>query len=477
MSTLSGTLPSPVVYDYYVRPLAGNSVLSVSEVPGISEPSGLVLADVDGDGDNDLVVGEDANAQLKVYLNDGSGNFSYLTQVSIGGRPWALRAGDFNADGNVDLVVSAAWYASKVFVLRGDGTGAFVLSATLNTTYDAHPLALADVDGDGDQDILAGSWNSTNPGVVQTFRNDGGFAFQAVASATTVSNVWSLATGDLDGDGDADLIAGDGNGSAVEVFVNNGQGTFAWSNAYAVPGLSVVTGDMDGDGDVDVTAVGRLGAGNVSVLRNGGNGQLTVHASATAGMELHTSSLVDTDADGDLDLIASETNLSGGRIVVYSNQGDGSLGVAESTQIANSPLSDFVAIGDTDGDGSVDLVYGNGTSNRVLIISTNPRIGLVAYYPLNGNGNDSSTSAIHASVNGPSPTTTDGCRVGQDDPNVHRRSAPPRRQRQQRWSGVRHPGNGQRQLRVHGGRQLYPSVLARACQRRTVASLDRRDPE
>jgi hypothetical protein len=158
----------------------------------------LVLADVDSDGDLDLLVGNQSS-QNQLFLNDGTGTFRDATAAqmpAIADDTRGLAVGDVDGDGDADLVVGNLGQSR---LLLNDGAGTFVdTTATcfpagaLSTTY----VALRDLDGDGDLDVIGGSW---------LLRNDGNGRFTDVTAAMGLTGFVRFAE-DLDGDGDVDLI-------------------------------------------------------------------------------------------------------------------------------------------------------------------------------------------------------------------------------------------------------------------------------
>ena len=118
-------------------------------------PSGPVLtADVDGDGQPDLV--STNRSVVTVHPNPGDGTFRVSATYPSGMGPWGVAAGDFDADGNVDIVTSN-YDGDSVSVLRGKGDGTFGAPAyyPFVNNYDPYDIEIADYDQDGDNDVAA----------------------------------------------------------------------------------------------------------------------------------------------------------------------------------------------------------------------------------------------------------------------------------------------------------------------------------
>lgn len=211
----------------------------------------VVLADVDGDRDLDAVLGS-RGAQLRLYLNDGSGTFSDLTATRLPVATTvtvALAAVDVDGDGDRDLVLANHAERSRLYL--NDGTGRFTdRTATHMPSLQAptEGLAVADLDGDGDPDLVL-----ANYGPAWLFRNDGTGRFGDVTAGrlpATNSAAYDAIAVDLDGDGDRDLQIG------TRLFHNNGAATFTDVTAQRLPPFDLpsaqVAGDVDGDGDQDL---------------------------------------------------------------------------------------------------------------------------------------------------------------------------------------------------------------------------------
>jgi hypothetical protein len=238
--------------------------------PSDSETHALAMGDVDGDGDLDLAVGNAGlgNGQNMVYLNHGDATFPTLPHAFGTGsdNTITMALGDVDGDGDLDLAVGNAYQQNAVYLNDGDGT--FPISHTFGTDLSDTPaVALGDVNGDGSLDLAVGNWGEQN--VVHI--NDGvGNPFDTISHTfgTGADRTGNLALGDVDGDGNLDLIVGNSNQQNV-VYLNDGDGTFDSISRTFSPNTdspsALVMGDVDGDGDLDL-AVGNQGEKNVIYL-------------------------------------------------------------------------------------------------------------------------------------------------------------------------------------------------------------------
>ncbi|MGY8656245.1 MAG: FG-GAP-like repeat-containing protein, partial [Verrucomicrobiia bacterium] len=333
--------------------------------------SAIALGDLDGDGDLDLVEGNSGQHSInRVSLNLGAvvgvPAFESSDLSGDGAATASLALGDVDGDGDLDVVVGNSAFQRNRLHLNNGTTAPFAGVAGADASNDAddtRALALADFDGDGDLDLIAG-----NLGANRMYLNDGSeLPFQAGGLAIGVFHraTVSLAAADMDGDGDLDLVEGN-LGQANRLFLNNGGpnpffgvvGSDISSEANLT--YTVALGDVDGDGDVDM-AEGNLFAVNRLYLNNGGRApfqgvfavDLTVDSDSTG-----TLALGDLDGDGDLDLIEGN---SGAQNRLYLNGGEAnpfasSVGVPLTGE---ENLTRSLQLGDLDGDGDPDVVEGN----------------------------------------------------------------------------------------------------------------------
>jgi hypothetical protein len=125
-------------------------------------PWSLAVADVDADGDLDVLTGNSEGKSASVRLNNGRGGFSGGSEVAVGQAPWSVTMGDINGDGFPDLLTTNG-YDNTVTVSLNDGQGAFNSGAVLPVTINPWASAVGDVDGDGDLDLLTCSHGFNTP--------------------------------------------------------------------------------------------------------------------------------------------------------------------------------------------------------------------------------------------------------------------------------------------------------------------------
>ena len=327
----------------------------------------VALVDVDGDGDLDLIStasGPSNDRKInRVYLNDGSGNFTDSGQTLGTNDTYGLAIGDVDGDGDVDIVAGNANNGSAVLFYLNDGSGAFTLNAGATISgFNTGELELLDLDNDGDLDLYVGGLNDPN----RVYLNDGSGNFSDTGQLLADEQTLGVEAGDIDGDGDIDVYETTGGGDINRFWFNDGSGTFtAGPSLGSARAWNSALGDVDGDGDLDLIE-GRSNGASGSYLRlNDGSGSFDA-ATALSSTEVYALQLADMDGDGDLDLV--EGNYTGGNQVLLN---DGSGNFSNTGQSLGSGVTYGIAVGDVDGDGDLDVVDANYTGpNQVWINST-----------------------------------------------------------------------------------------------------------
>lgn len=351
-------------------------------IPDVGLNSYPALADIDGDGDYDLLIGRDG-ASIYYYKNTGTIHSpiwtrDFTTFASVESQTYWKNPTfvDLDYDGDLDLVYGQS--TGILYVYRNNGTPTSPLFQlypdyfrVIKLDGSGGTVSLADFDGDGDYDLLSGMWD----GKFYYFRNDGTNqkpVFNRVNmpfSNLTVSSYSSPVFIDIDGDGDFDIVSGALNGQ-VYCYINN-NGTFTLDNSIFgfidIGWMSIPTfADMDGDGDLDLLVGAETGT-EYRYYENTGNNVFVENNSVFAGIIFPNYSrptLADVDNDGDYDLIIGRSN---GAIIYYRNDGTLSSPVwtradseFEGVKVKQNAHAGFA---DLDGDGRPDLILGEYDGN------------------------------------------------------------------------------------------------------------------
>lgn len=429
------------------RPRSGGRLAfsDVSAASGVSNPTlgghGVMFADATADRRPDLYVTMNFNDPVadQFFVNRGGGRFAEegaargAADFDVGSHGAAFA--DLDNDGDYDLINGATGESGAPNNLfRNDGFGRFTDATPQSMANRREPtraMLAFDMDRDGDLDIFGVSgWKGSGDPAGErneVYRNDGG-AWRAVTSGALYdAPAGQGATDtDFDGDGDVDVIAANRDGD-LNLLRNDGSGTFSAVDPDAV-GIGrdaysgVTAADVDSDGDVDLLLVGLAGGDTVGHLyRNLGRGRFAFARTFT-GIDGYMGGFADLDHDGDLDLVFAGDDVS------YLNDGRG--GFRRGPEIPTAGINDprAVAFADVDGDGDLDFAVGakrspnrlfrndNGSGNwlKVRLVTRQGQAGAfgakVSVYPAGAAGSAPLGIRESRSSNG---------YLGQDDPVLH----------------------------------------------------------
>ena len=356
-SSLVGAASAQFAFDAPVASAVGN------------QPEGVVIADLDGDGDRDMAVASDAPDKVSILFNTGNGGFAAPVVVLTGGgtSPHALVAGDLDGDGDTDLAVTLK-NINQVRVLRNDG-GVFVNAGSTAVGADPRALTAGDLDGDGDLDLVTGNRDGNSATVLL----NGGAASFVASTLAIAGEVRDVAVGRFDADADLDLAVSNQDLRRIELRLNNGAGAFV-AGANLTMGQvrpeGLVAADLDGDGDTDIATAGSGGGLNVAVVfaHDGAGGFSGASFFATGGLDPSAIAAADLDVDGDLDLVTANTDSS--TLSLLPNAGNATFGAA--TVLASGGVPQALAAGDLDGNGGADLaVTREGPGDVAVLFNQN----------------------------------------------------------------------------------------------------------
>ena len=280
---------------------------------------GAAVGDVDNDGDLDIVIAN-GDATNSLYYNNGTSTpFDGVTPEAIGTSADDSRAialGDVNGDGHLDVLVGNSSAEDELYLSNGTASpyaGVTPLKLPASIFSFTRSIALADLDRDGDLDVVTGKYNRAN----SIYLNDGSNDPFTNSPGRTVGNdgyyTEGIVIADINGDGYPDILSANLT-DPHEIHLNNGTADpFYESSTYTLPitdsfAYSIAAGDVDGDGDQDVV-LGELGQSirTNKLFFNDGSGNFpggaveigTEKTGATYRILLH-----DIDRDGDLDVVA-----------------------------------------------------------------------------------------------------------------------------------------------------------------------------
>ncbi len=346
---------------FFLNDGKGRFTLSSKDKRGLSKGAALFM-DVDGDGDPDAITGYKDDI---LYLNDGKGRFqkappSFLTRR--GPDFYGVTGADLDGDGDGDLVFTAPYWPNQLYL--GDGKGRFLEAGALawnapSTRERVNQVAGADLNGDGHADIIEAGYH------IRWYANSGMGTFPSPPKTLAPrkgSYSWiRFGLGDLDGDGDLDLVA---YSDTPRLFKNDGKGNFTETTKtsfsfYGGGWKDLVLEDWDRDGDLDLVFANFQGIG---LLFNDGKARFLTGKTLFSSNKATISRILlfDMDGDGDKDVLAGTVSANGWTSprppYLLVNQG-GKLVDQTAARLSEwaAPVLDAAA-GDLDGDGDPDLV-------------------------------------------------------------------------------------------------------------------------
>ena len=347
----------------------------------------VAVGDLDGDGDLDVVSGSISGEDFEViaWQNDGTPFSGTWTQHDVGATEavQSVALGDLDGDGDLDVVSGDS--TGVITVWQNDGTpftGTWASNQVGDHAWEAR-IALGDLDNDGDLDIVSGT-STVEDFEIAVWQNDGtpfsgAWAHNDVGVST--ATVYSVALGDLDDDGDLDVVSAGDSGEDYEIIAWRNDGTpFSglWAQndvgASAARVWSVALGDLDNDGDLDLVSGSNWEeTREVIVWQNDGtpfSGLWTRNEAGLAGDTVYSVAVGDLDNDGDLDVVSGNDAATGTEVTGWQNDGTPFSGLWTESEVGHSDSNVLsVALGDLDGDGDLDVVTGSDSREDYEVIA------------------------------------------------------------------------------------------------------------
>lgn len=341
----------------------------------------MVLADLNGNGELDIVTGNDQSLDISVLTADGDGGFVSGESYPVGDVTTfnvKVAVGDVTGNGHPDIV-AAGFRTQDVLVFQGDGSGEFAEPAIHSAGAGISPwsLTLGDVDGDGHSDIVTANGDNNNVSVLLS-DGAGGFAQAANFPAGQFPN--TVVVGDVTDDGHPDIVTANGASGDVSVLEGDGDGQFSAPRHLAIGAdntpQSVIIADATGNGHADIVianeSVGSFGLGggtpgNVAILEGDGAGGFADVQEWVLNEDSGRAQSVavrDITGSGHADLIVTQP--TGNRVSLFA--GDGAGGFSEPVDTPAGYGPNPLAVADVSGDGNLDVVVLNSVGEKISVL-------------------------------------------------------------------------------------------------------------
>jgi len=338
-------------------------------------PLSITTGDFNKDGHLDIAVA-DATGAIDILLNNGNGTFqapaydpapscSSGANPCYGGNPdneSGIGSADLNGDGNLDLVITAN---SGVWVYLGNGDGTF--QTPVNYSFpNGNTIAIADVNGDKKLDLIVTDFYNN---AIWILLGNGNGTFKPAMAYATDWFPQSVVVADFNGDGLLDLAMGSDSGPFITLAFGNGDGTFRASANYNVGDwIGQASADFNHDGNLDVVV---FSSQQLAVMLGSSHGVLGAPIFTTPPQPIAWAAAGDVNGDGKPDLVISaQTDTTDGQMAVLFGNGDGTFQPQVLYSTGDTTYPGLITLADVNKDGKLDIIESNGDNTVSVLLNT-----------------------------------------------------------------------------------------------------------
>ncbi len=380
--------------------VSGAVAFSAPQTMAAVDSVGVFIVDLNLDGRNDVVVTRLGSNSIAVFMNTtasgaSSATFAAPQTFATPSQPCCIAAGDLNGDGRSDLIISSQAAANMSVFLNTTTAGAAAVSfasrVDFSTGSGPRGLAIADLNGDGRPDVLTANRYSNTLSILLNTTAAGAAApsFSSKQDFATGDNPQSVTAQDINGDGRPDVAVANFYSSSVSVFLNNtaaGASSASLSTrtdfATVANSRTVAGGDLNGDGRPDL-ATANYNNGTISVLLNttalgASLPSFTVHQEFSVDTKPTDIQFGDLNKDGKLDVLVTTRFQSSLSVLINSTLPDADSATFTSFQrIATQSDPLFLAVGDLNRDGLLDLATTSDSSDVLALVTNTTTVAAI----------------------------------------------------------------------------------------------------
>jgi len=331
--------------------------------------STVAVGDLDADGHLDVVAGSAGDDTIAWFENDGAASPAFAKHVITEDADGVFSVGVSDVDSDFDLdVVSASWRDNTIawYDNVGGTPRTFVKRVVATTVDGAYSVAAGDLDNDGDVDLMSASWNDYT---IAWYQNDGANGFTKYVIDRRAVVPGSVTSADLDGDNDLDVLSTSAGDDTIAWYENDGKKNPTFSkrviSVEADGPWSIATADLDGDNDLDVMSASTVGD-EIAWFENNAPETSFAGKRVIAGNAEWAQSVVGADVDGDNDVDVLSASAVDATVAWYENDGSASSPTFRKTVITDSAeWAQSVAAGDLDNDHDLDVISASADDNTI----------------------------------------------------------------------------------------------------------------